>query len=47
MDHIFVWTFKDVVGFALLGLIVVVASLVFAYDAWRNWRDKRKKNKRA
>ena len=47
MDHIFVWTFKDVVGIALLGLIVLVAALIFAFNSWQDWRNKRRKSKRA
>lgn len=43
MGHIFVWTFKDVVGLVLLGLVVGFWALLLALTAYCNWRSARRK----
>lgn len=45
MDHIFVWTFKDVMGLVLVGVIILCALLLWAHDSLARWRKKRKTNK--
>lgn len=43
MEHVFVWTFKDVAGLIIWALIFLAVLAVWAINAFQNWRDARRK----
>lgn len=45
MEHVFVWTLRDVIALALFALTIIAISIIFARVWWRDWRYKPRKRR--